>query len=437
VLIRYADQYLLCDPWYERPAFGSWMSNPAMFVHPTYLVALQSHLALLISHGHDDHADDQLLRLFSEDTPVVTSDYESPGVRKRIENAGFQNVMEAGEGGLDVGPFRITSFRNEQYSLDDALYVIRTPDAVVVHANDVWREFPEPIIQRIRSTMDGIEEDRRLYMSQTNIASGFPLIYTCFDNKEKKRLQTKHITDMIRNGFQNASKVGARFFHTYAGMAVPFVKEKEEYLASSAYPSYVYIHTHLAGQIPSGLEVLDFYPGDTFDFSGVQRSFFDRNIYDRPIRESTIEYYREYGHLENCDSYETPELFTRDELHTRLCVFMDEFGNFADGKSARSDFYPSIVGKVLKIEIPDADLDVAIRFGEGLVDGGDFNKKIVVKSEIMWRVLTGQSLFEDLTTGYLAEVTRNPPEVYNRDIYIFIAMYSYYYKVRILKQPIY
>ena len=51
VLIKYEDCYLLCDPWYQQPAFGSWLPAPPPFVHPVYLAALGSKLSILISHG--------------------------------------------------------------------------------------------------------------------------------------------------------------------------------------------------------------------------------------------------------------------------------------------------------------------------------------------------------------------------------------------------
>ena len=115
---------------------------------------------------------------------------------------------------------------------------------------------------------------------------------------------------------------------------------------------------------------------------------------------------------------------------------MKEFEKFASNKSSNSSFYKSIIGKVFEIAIPDLKINKAIKFGHGFIESNTFNKQIIVESSIMWKVITGQSLFENLTTGYLAEVNRRPKEVYNRDIFIYIAMFSYYYKARILKLPI-
>jgi L-ascorbate metabolism protein UlaG (beta-lactamase superfamily) len=151
VLIRYADFFLLTDPWYERPAFGSWLPTFPMFVHPTYLAALKEKLSILISHGHDDHCDDDLLRLFDRTTPIISSNYTAPSVSNRVKRIGFTNYNVADEAGIEIGPFTIKSFRNDAISLDDASYSIRTPDALIIHCNDNWNILAPHIREALRA----------------------------------------------------------------------------------------------------------------------------------------------------------------------------------------------------------------------------------------------------------------------------------------------
>ena len=40
VLINLDDTYILTDPWYDSPAFGSWLSTPPMLFNPVYLISL-------------------------------------------------------------------------------------------------------------------------------------------------------------------------------------------------------------------------------------------------------------------------------------------------------------------------------------------------------------------------------------------------------------
>lgn len=40
VLVQEGDTFVLTDPWFEKPAFGSWLPVPPTSVHPAYLSAL-------------------------------------------------------------------------------------------------------------------------------------------------------------------------------------------------------------------------------------------------------------------------------------------------------------------------------------------------------------------------------------------------------------
>ncbi len=62
---------------------------------------------------------------------------------------------------------------------------------------------------------------------------------------------------------------------------------------------------------------------------------------------------------------------------------------------------------------------------------GQPNKRIIVNSELMSQVLSGAILFENLYTGYEAQWERFPADKYNRDIVMFVVMYSYVYKNRL------
>ena len=90
--MQYRDRYLLTDPWYNKPAFGSWLPSFAPYIHPTYLAALGERLTILVSHGHDDHLDDRLLGIFDKKTKIVTADFTAPSVVNRLKYLGFENI---------------------------------------------------------------------------------------------------------------------------------------------------------------------------------------------------------------------------------------------------------------------------------------------------------------------------------------------------------
>ena len=405
-----------------------------MHVNHAYLIALEEKLSILISHGHDDHCDDELLSVFDKNTKIITSDFKSPGVKNRLSKIGFKNIYEVGKDGKNFDVFHIKSFRNEKNSLDDALYTICTPDSAIIHANDIWREFPKRISKQIKSSIKSIPIKNRLYMSQTNIASGFPIIYNCYTKEEKEAIQKEHVSKIIIDGLKNAYNINALNFHSYAGMAIPFVKGKDYYLESSIYPSFKYITDNINSDLLKKVKILDFYPGDIYNFQEVKRSFFDRTIYDKPIRDATIKYYKSYKLLDNCDSYQPPCNFKEKNLKIGLHNFSVEFEKFVSNKVERTNFCSTIIGKVLEIHIPELKTSKTIKFGKGVIKvTSDYNKKLIVDADMMWRVISGKSLFENLITGYLAEIDREPKDIYNRDIFIYIIMFSYFYINRILK----
>tara|TARA_B100000787_G_scaffold167341_1_gene153930 strand:- start:10815 stop:10997 length:183 start_codon:yes stop_codon:yes gene_type:complete len=53
----------LTDPWFISPAFGGWYQYPS----PNYediekIINLKKNLFTVISHGHDDHLDDFIIK---------------------------------------------------------------------------------------------------------------------------------------------------------------------------------------------------------------------------------------------------------------------------------------------------------------------------------------------------------------------------------------
>ena len=59
------------------------------------------------------------------------------------------------------------------------------------------------------------------------------------------------------------------------------------------------------------------------------------------------------------------------------------------------------------------------------------NKRITVDLSLMTQILNGEILFGNLYSGYEAQWERFPTDVYNRDIVMFVVMYSYVYQNRL------
>jgi hypothetical protein len=204
LLIKQGDRYLLTDPWHLRVGFGSWLPTFQQYVHPTYLAALGNKLSILISHGHDDHCDDHMLGIFDKDIEIVTASFNAPSVLNRLKKLGFGNLKTADSdrGAVLENGFAVKSYVDPTRSLDDATYTIDTGSGFVIHCNDNWFEFAPEALASIACDRANYANRSIAFFSQTNSASGHPLSYTCFDDKQKLTILRSKVKGMVVQGMK-------------------------------------------------------------------------------------------------------------------------------------------------------------------------------------------------------------------------------------------
>jgi L-ascorbate metabolism protein UlaG (beta-lactamase superfamily) len=445
VLIRRGDQYLLTDPWHQRPAFGSWLPSLPQYMHPAYLAALGARLSVLISHGHDDHCDDEFLLLLDKKTQFITANFNSPSVINRLKRLGFTNVLTVDRDGANVADsFIVKSYITTEKSLDDATYTINTGDGLVIHCNDNWYEFDSTVYDDIRRDRDRFEECNVMLLSQSNSASGFPITYTDIPLDDRARLLRRKIRAMVIQGLRNAESLSLRRMFSYAGFAVIFVKDKPEYYELGLMPTARFLKSNLLNDSEAQaqltrVDIAEFEPGDVIDLGTgeLTKAFIDSNHYsDDSITSATARYYELSGVTSSCDTYSTAEPTPFDAQ--QLDYFMSNLGSFVLHKldtDPDAAAFRTMLGKSFEIQVTDLGVQRRLVFGENTVKTPDAdsppNKRLRVTSFLMARVLSGELLFEKLYTGYQGEWQRYPPDVYNRDIVVFLVMYSYVYKNRL------
>jgi hypothetical protein len=442
ILLKKGDRYLLTDPWHQRPSFGSWLPTFTQYIHPTYIAALGKKLSILISHGHDDHCDDDLLSIFDKDIEIITADFGAPSVLNRLKKLGFTNIKTANRAGLKISNgFTIKSYINPIRSLDDATYTIDTDNGFVVHCNDNWFEFDDDTFEKINIDIRKYSPKNVAFFSQTNSASGYPLNYKNFTEEEKLTILKLKVKGMVVQGIKNAFKLGLNSFYSYAGFASIFVKDKPEYLELGLIPTGKYIRDYLlddeeSKKLSSVINVKDFYPGDTLNLDNgeITNAFISNADYtDTQLKNVTLSYYEKYGVKNQCDSYKEQSVESFDK--NQFLYFLKNLNDFAERK-IKSDgiAFETILGKIFEIEIEDIDVVGYVAFGDDArleKSSKKPNKRMTVKSAVFNQVLNGNVLFENLYTGYGAEWERFPKNEYNRDIVMFIVMFSYVYKNRL------
>lgn len=436
LLIEKEGSYLLTDPWYNKPAFGSWLPSMAPYIHPSYLAALGDRLTILVSHGHDDHFDDTLLEVFDKKTKFITADFKSPSVLNRLKKIGFENIVTIGEDEQALDKFVISSYVVPDFSHDDATYLIRSETGAVIHANDNWHVFTQADLSMIKARVGNYKKSSILLFSQTNSASGFPLNYRNYTTEEKQKILKEKVAKMVAGGLQNALSLGLDRMFSYAGFATAYVKGKN-YQDEGLFPTAEYLTQLLVEhEIHYPVVIPSLYPGDSVVLpSGEIEKAFATGYEDAKIKEATDKFYDVYNLKANCISYKNLELGAKT-FESWVDYFLNEFESFARGRVQGADsHYTNLIGKnfSLHVQLESGDcLAKTIKFGDGLVAWEPrANKVCYVGEAAFYSILKGEALFEDLYTGYNAEWERFPKNDYNRDIVMMIVMFSYVYRNRL------
>ena len=146
VIIQHDEWVLLLDPWPSGSlAFHGWVSHPQCFLNDKILMSFMNQyanyskqkIAILISHGHDDHCDDNFLNSISKSMQIFIPEYRKKGFQKRIKSCDFEYISEIPPNkAINFGPFSLSSFIVEEHSEDDAIINIETENYTFVHASD-------------------------------------------------------------------------------------------------------------------------------------------------------------------------------------------------------------------------------------------------------------------------------------------------------------
>ncbi len=423
VLIQEGDSFVLTDPWYETPAFGSWLPTPPTSIHPAYLLALSKtveNFIILVSHGHDDHIDDKFMSLFPKDTKIVIPEYRSKGLFKRISNLGFTKIIQAPTDGVDSGIFNFKSYINTEISLDDAIVTIETPNSLVIHANDNWQPIRGTNFEKMKKTTDRYNPENILYMSQCNLADGWPNIYKGYSSADKKRIHFSRVRNIIDKSLKNANNLNCKYFLNYAGYASAFVKDKRYLRDIVSYVSNEYINSRKENN--SITEVVDMIPGDTFNFKETINQFPGIKLIDDELKKSSYEYYELYNKYDNCDTYQSATNVSKKLMKNKIENFLQGFNDFVMQRVNITKFNQEIVGFKVAFVCEDIYSDIIIGGNE------QFKNKVAkfhAPVNIMNEFLDGKINWENLYIGYAGEVEVTPANINIRAVVRWLAMYGY------------
>tara|TARA_B100000287_G_scaffold427002_1_gene475870 strand:- start:105 stop:1403 length:1299 start_codon:yes stop_codon:yes gene_type:complete len=431
MLIQNNDNIILTDPWYKKPAFGSWLSIPPSIYNPVYFLALaESHLnfSIVISHGHDDHFDDDFLSLIPKHTNIFLPKFDSIGIRKRLERCGLKNIKEFDSSGINHNGIKYKSYIFKDISIDDAFITINTDDFIVAHANDNWQKLPNDVLSSVKNDFSKHKKSNRLFMSQTNMADGFPLIYENYTDDEKIKITKTRQDRMILTSIQNSIDVDCDNFISYAGLSLPFVKGNEQLIDRAHCKSLKYIKQLVKDNNMDDI-VLDMIPGDSYNFDKVEK-LFGKQYYDHDtIKNASIKYYKKYGWIDSCDTYDKnkniKDWVNKEKL---LGIFIDNFKIFVEKKLKKVDKFQTDIFNI-NFTMRDSEVIKSCKF----TDNPSANVTFTFSDITLSNLLTAKINWEHTYVGYQSKIKVDSH--YNINPLIrWLSMYGYVYQQKIYKK---
>ena len=432
LLININRKIILTDFWNTSPAFGSWLPSTLPFFNPVYLASLsfEKNFYLAISHAHDDHIDDYFLKnYFNKDMKIILNEFPSPSLKKRLNKLGFQNIFTIPNRQIvKFDDFEVITIFDETISNDDAGITFRNQNYCIHHGNDNWFKLKEHNLIKLKE----FSKNRKfLYCSQTNSASGHPMSYPQYGSSMKSELFNK-VKKMVLTGLENVKNLGADYFLPYAGYSKSYVKEKEYHL-NAFDPIYENLIKLIKNEKIENLDkMINIFCGGTFDLERGKVTY-PFNFDPERLIKITESYLIKENFIKQCDSYN--EKFTNYTINKeKLDDYLNKFYDFVKNYLKRfPNFYPTITAKKICFELVNPNnkekITKTLHIGNGeILDSDISNKKFIIPSNLFNALYEKKIVFENLYTGYEAEVMRYPLEEYNRDVIMYIDMYGYKYK---------
>ena len=430
LLFSFKKSVILTDFWNTSPAFGSWLPSALPFYHPTYLASLsyEKNFYLTISHAHDDHIDDYFLsKYFDKNMKIIINEFPSPSLKKRLNKLGFKNIIQIPrEEKIIFKDFEVISVFDESVSNDDAGISFRDKDYCIHHGNDNWFKLRQNNCDKLIK----FSKNRKfLYCSQTNSASSHPITYSQYANKMQEELKRK-VKKMVVSGLQNVEKLNAVYFLPYAGFSKSYVKNKNYHL-SAFNPTYKNLKKLVEDEEISNFDkMINIFPGGTFDLSNGKIEY-PFNFEPERLLNITNNYSINENLVKKCDTYNKD--FNNNELNVKnIENYLNEFCEFVYRYLNKfPNFYSSIKNKKICFEIfleskkEYRTIDIK---NKKILNNDICNKKFIIPSNLFNALYDKKIVFENLYTGYEAEIMRFPLDEYNRDIIMYLDMFGYKYK---------
>jgi hypothetical protein len=420
VLLENNGWYIWTDPFFNTPAFGSWLSAPPMCLHPTQLLtqalANPDHFLICISHGHDDHLDDKLLSLFNR-VMVATTKFESRGVFSRIQKLGFNKIIELNQSEFTFGPYLISGFIEKDHSRDDSIQLIRSNDITFVHANDCWFEWGESTWEIINNRKSGLV----VHASQVQNATGsFPYGYISYSDSEAEKINLAFLSKHLAGVTKNFDKIEADYFLNYAGH-VKILSNNSRINEKSGFVERCDIFNLLGNSnIRFRDRLLDMRPGDSFCSGEILKSVGNLNTTEKNVKEASALFWQEYS---NGLVRDLPLTITSPQLSILLKKFGLDFEKYVLRRSNEIEYFRQILSYKIRLSVEGHE-SVEVTFP-------NYSSTFPLEFESVWEPGLAQGILERRLNwevsyiGGLGKHRKSPPSSNDVSVIRWLTMFGY------------
>lgn len=162
LLIETEDLRIATDPWTQGAAYcNQWF----IFPKPVNQDQLQNIDTIFISHGHEDHLNEETLRTLPKDVRVFYPYSFFGGAKEYIESLGFKEVSEC----VTFKKYKVSEKTEVTFIINshDSLMVIESGGKVLINVNDALHSSPEKVIDYY------LDEIRRHWQKVDYVFCGF------------------------------------------------------------------------------------------------------------------------------------------------------------------------------------------------------------------------------------------------------------------------
>ena len=208
ILISYAGINLLTDPWFFGPAFQTgWWLKRGVTLEIKELLPLVNYI--YISHNHPDHLHLETLSKFDKNINIITPKFQSGSTVKLLKRAGFKNIFQCDFKkyfSIKDRSFIFTVLKSGDFRDDSGLYLQINNKKILLNVDSNYLNsdvLPENIDVLLTSFAGG--------------ASGFPLCFLNYSNRDKKLILVRNKNVMLERVYRLVKLTKPKYLIPYAG----------------------------------------------------------------------------------------------------------------------------------------------------------------------------------------------------------------------------